>query len=251
MGHGDPDDRRGRAAGPEPGEEPGLGAAGGRREDHGIDPDATGARLAEHLGRGPDLARRADDSAAADADGVRMAPGGPEVGEDPGNESVALGPVRRRRLVDRRAEELVELPAGVRWIGRRSRQDEVDVEPRDRPGRGRQPAVVRPASAGRDEAIGVLGQRRPDEHLEVAQLVAAEGQRKEVLALDPELGPAAERGRQPWQRGERRRLVDQREPGKIGQRARHGCRVVVGGGPYHRHPRRSIGWPFASPPPSG
>ena len=40
----------------------------------------------------------------------------------------------------------------------------------------------------RDERVGALGERGPDEELEVAQLVAAERQRQEVLALDPDVG---------------------------------------------------------------
>ena len=53
---------------------------------------------------------------------------------------------------------------------------------------------------GRDEAVGALRQRGADQELEVAQLVAAEGEREQVLALDPDLGAAAERRREPRQR---------------------------------------------------
>ena len=77
----------------------------------------------------------------------------------------------------------------------------MDRQPGPRAGGGGQPGVVRPAPARRDEAVGAVGQRRPDEELEAAQLVAAERQRQQVLALDPDLGPTAERGPEARQRG--------------------------------------------------
>ena len=76
----------------------------------------------------------------------------------------------------------------------------MDLEAGLRAGGGGEPRVVRPAAPGRDERVGALGERRADQELEVAQLVAAERERQQVLALDPELGAAAERGRQPRQR---------------------------------------------------
>ena len=75
---------------------------------------------------------------------------------------------------------------------------------------------------------------RADQELEVAQLVATERDRQEVLALDPQLGPVAERGRQPRQRSERRRPVEQRvarEPVRIGRPAGH---AADGTRSYHR-----------------
>ena len=69
---------------------------------------------------------------------------------------------------------------------RRAGQHEMDVEPGRRPGGGRQPAVVGPAPAARDERVGAIGQRRADQELEVPQLVAAERERQQVLALDPD-----------------------------------------------------------------
>ena len=82
-----------------------------------------------------------------------------------------------------------------------------------------------------------------DEELQVAQLVATERQRQQVLALDPDLGPAAERGRQPRQRRERRRSVEQREAREpVADRA-----IQVGTRPMV--PARIIGpWPSASRP---
>ena len=102
--------------------------------------------------------------------------------------------------VDRRPEHRVEALVRAGLVERRAAQDEVDVEARPGAGGGRQPAVVRPAPARRHQRVGALGERRPDEELEVAQLVPAERQRQEVLALDPDLDPAAERRREPRQR---------------------------------------------------
>ena len=94
--------------------------------------------------------------------------------------------------------------------------------------------MVRPAPAGRDEGVGALGQRRADEELEVAQLVAAERERQQVLALDPDLGPAAERGREARQRLERRRPVEQREAREASDRASRWTRAAMVPGSYHR-----------------
>ena len=87
----------------------------------------------------------------------------------------------------------------------------MDGQPGLRAGRGGQPAVVRPAPAGRDQGVGALGQRRPDQELEVAQLVAAEAERQEVLALDPDV---ARRHRAPPRTAaarQRRGRVEERE----------------------------------------
>ena len=73
----------------------------------------------------------------------------------------------------------------------------------------------------RDERVGALGERRPDEELQVPQLVPAERERQEVLALDPDLDAAAERVREPRQPVERRRSVEQREARQRGDPGRH------------------------------
>ncbi len=82
--------------------------------------------------------------------------------------------------------------------------------------------------------VGTLGQRGPDEVLQVAQLVPAEGQRQQVLALDPQLGAAAEGRRQARQRRERRRAVEQREPREAGRIGGPGRHAADGTRPYHR-----------------
>jgi hypothetical protein len=49
-------------------------------------------------------------------------------------------------------------------------------------------------SAGRrDERVGAVRDGRRDEELEVPELVPAEGERQQVLALDPDVDAAAER----------------------------------------------------------
>ena len=109
-------------------------------------------------------------------------------------------------------------PGGSSW---RSAQHEVDVETGLRAGRRREPAVVRPAPPGRDERVGALCQRRADEEFEVAQLVATERQREQVLALDPDVDLAAQRGRKPGEPLQRRRPVDQRETRQRGDAGRN------------------------------
>ena len=82
--------------------------------------------------------------------------------------------------------------------------------------------------------VGALGQRGADEVLEVAQLVPAEGQRQQVLALDPQLGATAEGRRQARQRRQRRRAVEQREPREAGRIGGPGRHAADGTRPYHR-----------------
>ena len=120
--------------------------------------------------------------------------------------------------MDGRAQELVESLVCTRLVDRRSAEDEMDVKTGPRPGRRREPAVVRPAAARRDERVGAVGQRRADEELEVPQLVPAERQRQQVLALDPDLDASTKRRREPLDRMERRRPVEQREPRQRGDR---------------------------------
>ena len=124
------------------------------------------------------------------------------------------------RLVDRRAEQLVEEHARVGRIGSAGRTGR-DGRPARRARRRRRSAGQwfdqrRPVVIRRVRAVG---QRRTDEELEIPQLVAAERERQQVLALDPDLGPAAERGRQARQRRERRRSVEQTRSAGSGPRS--------------------------------
>ena len=84
--------------------------------------------------------------------------------------------------------------------------------------------------------VGALGQGRADEELEVAQLVAAERERQQVLALDPDARPAAEGRREPRQRLQRRRPVEQREPREIGRVGRPGWHGADGSRPVSSRP---------------
>ena len=167
--------------------------------------------LLGELQAGEHLADRPDDPRPADRDEIRAAARRAELGHDAVDDGGALGAVVGRGLVDRRAEQLVESDARIGRVDRRAGQDEVDGKARLRAGRRGQPGMVRPAPAGGHQRVGALGQRGPDEELEVAQLVATERERQEVLALDPDLGPAAERRGEARQRRQRRRTVEQRE----------------------------------------
>src|SRR4029077_14135465 len=69
------------------------------------------------------------------------------------------------------------------------------------------------------------------------ELVAAERERQQVLALDPQLDPVAERGRQPRQRAQRRGAIEQAMPRQRGDPGRDGWferHETDGSGPYHR-----------------
>ena len=133
-----------------------------------------------------------------------------------------------RRDMDGRAEQLVEALVRAWRVERRAGQHEVDAESGLRAGGRGQPGVVRPAPPGRDEGVGALGERRPDEELEVAQLVATEREGEQVLALDPHVRPAADGRGEPRDPLERRWAVEQGEPRQVGG---PGC---AGPAPRHR-----------------
>ena len=222
RGDGDADDRGGRAGAAQPDEEAGLGAAGRRRDHDGRRLDAGGRSLPRELDPGEDLA------GGADRDPCRRPRRGTAASPPPGDPRRPARRAPRGRRVRRFGRRGPSRPSsassrsfGPGRVGRRAGQDEVDVETRLRPGGGRQPAVVRPAAAGRDERVGAVGKRRPDEELQVPQLVAAERERQEVLALDPDVGPAAQRGREPRQRLERRGPVEEGEPRQAGDPGGH------------------------------
>ena len=141
-----------------------------------------------------------------------------------------------RGHVDGRPEQLVESLVRALLPGRQRRagEDEMDGEPGLRAGRGGEPAMVGPAAAGRDQRVGAVGERRADEELEVPQLVAAEREREQVLALDPDVGVAADGRREPRQALQRRRPVEQREPRQRGDRRGNTHRSILSarlGGP--------------------
>ena len=170
------------------------------------------AELVGELQPGKHLAGRADRSRPADADDERPPAGGPDLGGDPLDGRRPFGPVVGRGDVDRGAEQLVEplVRAFLAGRERRAGEDEMDGEPGPRAGRGGEPAMVGPAPAGRDQRVGALRQRLTDEELQVPQLVAAEREGQEVLALDPDVRAAAERRREALEPAERRRPVEQR-----------------------------------------
>jgi hypothetical protein len=75
--------------------------------------------------------------------------------------------------------------------------------------------VVRLQRTGSDQRVGALRQGVCGEVFELAQLVAAHGQRRQVIALDVHL--AAEPGGQPFEFFQRRRVIEQVEAGKAVQ----------------------------------
>ena len=130
-----------------------------------------------------------------------------------------------------------------------------------RGGRRGRPSPRPPPSAGQwldqrrpvvTRRVGALREGRPDQELEVAQLVAAEGEREQVLALDPDA---------PRLRRARRETRERCGAETARRRARSAGRSVARPGMVRSDSRRrlpvpsppdqrSIGWPPASRPPS-
>ena len=211
RGNGDTDDVRFRSRQSQPGEDTGLGPAGRRRQDDDRRRDARRLCLPSDLDPREHLARRTGRSGPADPDHERAPSRSSQIRGNALDEGLAIGADISRGDVDRGAEQRVQDFVRPRWRGWRSGQDEVNREARLGAGRGRQTAMVRPAAPGRDQRVGALGERLADEEFEVAQLVAAERERQQVFALDPDIDGPAERGRETRQPLERRRAVDQRE----------------------------------------
>ncbi len=203
RGDGDADHRGGRAGETQPNEEPGLGAASCGRDHDGRRLDAGGRCLPGELDPGEDLAGGSLGTRAADRDQVRPLPRRPEIRDDSRDQCLAVGPCVGLGNMDRRAQQRVESLVGARRVGPRTGQDDVHAKTGLRPCGGRQTTVVRPAAPGRDERVGAGGKGSSDEELEIPKLVATERERQEVLALDPDVGPATQRGREPRQRAER------------------------------------------------
>ena len=120
-------------------------------------------------------------------------------------------------------EQLVEalIRALVAGVARRAGQDEIDLEAGSGSRRRGEPAVVRPPPSRGDQRVGAVGERRPDEELQVPELVAAERERQQVLALDPDVGAATERSREPGGAIEGRRAVEQDETRQRGDQGRN------------------------------
>ena len=209
-------------------DQPGLGPAG-RRGSTNSASDVTPA------------ARRAGRSASSAAIELAVGPRQPRSADA---DDVRAGGPAARRSVDDRARRSPRAPrgrrsrAGGRWRraarpARRPGPAGRRAGPRARGGRS-SPAFAPAAAVSRqwfdqrrptrDEGVGAIGERRADEELEVAQLVAAERERQQVLALDPDVGAAAERLREARQPMERRRAVEQ----AVTRRRRSGGRRVDG-----------------------
>ena len=91
----------------------------------------------------------------------------------------------------------------------------------------RDPAMVALRRAARDQRVGALRQRVGDQELELARLVAAGKQAELIVALDPDLGPAAVRALRRQPRGEARQRLERRGCGGVATAREagqvHGC----------------------------
>ena len=184
-----------------------------------VPPDADGSTIASgrkpaaadcsaSLERGEHLAPRADRPGAAHRHDRHAPPLPPEVRCNQVDDRLALGPVCRDGAMDRPAEQLDQLDVR-RSIDVRPAEHEVHVEPQARARHGGETAVVGPAPPGRDDRVGPVRDRGGEEELEIPELVAGEGDRAGVLALDPEVRPPAEGRGQPRHGLERRRAIEQ------------------------------------------
>ena len=190
------------------------------------------------------LADGADHAGPADADHVRAPAGGSEVVDDlrrpaprvrRGRPVAAWWTVAPSSSLEPEAAGSADRSAGpdrTRWTGSPARAPAAAVSR----------AWFDQRRPGGDQAVGALGQRRADQELQVSQLVAAERERQQVLALDPDLDAAAERGREARQRlaaatgpsssGTRGNRSRVRRPGG---HAPHGTRLVSSAD-GHSHP---------------
>ena len=117
-----------------------------------------------------------------------------------------FAPVVRRTAheVQLGAEQLREQLVPRRVDRARARQDEVDLEAEHGAGGGRHPAVVGLAGSDGDERPGTGAQRLGTQELQLAGLVATGAEPRQVVALDPQPGPAGQ-ARSPLERGRQRR----------------------------------------------
>lgn len=103
------------------------------------------------------------------------------------------------------------------------------VEPETGGGRRHLALAVRLHDAAGDQAVGAGGDRLVEHGIELAQLVAAAAEAGQVLALDPQRGPA-EMAAEPTERLERRREAGQPEarepPEPVGQDVEPGARLL-------------------------
>ena len=221
MSDGHADDARRRHPGTpcgdrRPDEQTGLRAAGGGREDDGLRQESTSRGLFDRLERTEDLAPCPGRIGAADGDQMDSSAIGASVRGDALDERLALGATIRLGLVHRRAEQLDELQVRrVRDAWPTDHDLDAETDPRARG--GGEPAVVRPAPPGRDDRVGPGDGGCAEQELQVAQLVAREGERPQVLALDPQLCPATQRLGEPGERLQRRRAVEQRDSRQLRQ----------------------------------
>ncbi len=210
LGHGERDDVRdglspGGERGP-PGQQTRVRtAAGGRMDDRPR--VAAGVRALRHeLRERRRETSRSDRRAAADGNGEGSPALRTQLRGQPVLRLFELTPVIRAGMVRPRAEERREELVAGRSLRRRAAEHQVDVqaEPGAR-GRGH-PAVVGLAGSDGDERVSALGHRRTAQVLELAGLVAAHPQPRQVVALDPQAGTPGQQRPPLQRRGQRGQL---------------------------------------------
>ncbi len=190
------------------GDEPGVGAAAGRRVHDRRRLDAGRGALFHQLDERRRVAERTGRGAPPDRNRVRRrAVGGERVGQGiSGDHQLAPVALVGTGVVQLGAEQRRQELVARRSLGSVARQHEVHLDPEHGAGRRRQPAVVRLRGADGHERAGAGADRIAAQELQLADLVAAHAQAGQVVALDPQplparqLRPALERCRQQRQR---------------------------------------------------
>jgi uncharacterized protein YndB with AHSA1/START domain len=214
----------------EPGDEPGLRAAGaggmddlGRGETHGLG-------LSEDLHRGGAVTERPDDRGSAERDGIRPATGCQEFIDPSGERSVHVG---ADRIIEHSgAEQRIELEVaapvvGVGPLGESMLEQEFALDAEAGGGSSGLPAVIALRRTDREHDVGTLLQRIGQEVLELANLVTADRKAGCVIAFHPDPW-TPECSRQAIEWFERGRQVSEAD---VRDRRRHGRKVPPGYAP--------------------
>ncbi len=173
----------------EAGHQAGLGAVAARGMDDPVDANAEVGRLLQDFCRATDITQCTDRVRAANGNDVRLAAGAAHL---VCRALACLHHLRVARYVlQRRAEQPVEQNIAIVAIGfGRLRDALFENENALQADLGRRgcclPGVVRLKCAQGDQRIGALAQRIGDQVFEFAGLVAAGGEARAIVALDPE-----------------------------------------------------------------
>ena len=190
-----------------------MGAAGAGGDDHVVHPQPDGLGLVGQLLHRQGVGHGAQAVGAAQRDDVGTPAGGRLlVGDALHDPLPLLGLAGKDAHVG--AQQVIDEQVAGEGLGGVAAQHQDALEAGSDGGGRRQPRVVGLEAAGGEDHLRPFGQGVGHQQLQLAHLVAAQGQAGLVVALDPE-GRAAQPGREARQRVKRRGKVSEREPGKL------------------------------------